>query len=85
MFYLLLARLLSIYGSIYDWLASKISPEEVSLGRDQRRFASMERIESVVTGLVRMVETRVIKERHKPPNSKSGSGMIVAKRFYNKN
>ena len=44
----------------------------------------MARIERVVARLVRVVETKATEERQEPPNSESGRGMTVAKRFYNK-
>ena len=44
----------------------------------------MERIERVVVGLVRVVETSITEERQELPNPKLGKGMMVAERLYKK-
>ena len=61
-----------------------MSQDEASSGREQPCFASMDQIERVVVRLVRVVETKVIEERHKPLNPKLGKGITIAKRFYKK-
>ena len=61
-----------------------MSYEGVNSGRDRPRSSFMERMEMVIAGLTKVVETKVTEERNEPPNPEPGRGMVVAKRFYKK-
>ena len=61
-----------------------MSYEGVNSGGDRPRSSSMERMERVIAGLIKVVETKVIEERNEPPNPEPGRGMNVAERFYKK-